>query len=54
MSKCQGSKKKARKAAFLERQAMRESRRQSQRRYIDARNSGNIEEMADAMGVKLR
>lgn len=54
MNKNLGSKKKARKAAFLDREAKRNSVKLKRSRYIDAINSGNIETMANAMGIKLK
>jgi len=49
-----GSKKKRRNAEFLQRQAKRAKSKEKRRRYIEAINSGNIEQMADAMGVRLK
>ena len=48
------SKKKKRREAWLKREAMRNQKRELNKRYNEAMRSGNIEEMAAAMGVKLK
>jgi len=50
----QGSKKKARKKLFLQRQARRNEAKKKHLEYIEALNSGDIEQMADVMGVRLK
>jgi hypothetical protein len=50
----QGSKKKARKMAFLLRQAEKADARLRKLKFNVAMGSNNIEEMADTMGVKLK
>jgi hypothetical protein len=50
----QGSKKKARKKAYFERETKRAGKRFDRLMYDKAMKSGNIEEMAKAMGVKLK
>ena len=50
----QGSKKKARKMAFALRQAEKADALLRKLKFNAALGSGNIEEMADAMGVKLK
>ncbi len=50
----QGSKKKARKVFFLKRQEKRNNLLEKQRKYDEAMNSGNLQTMADAMGIKLK
>jgi hypothetical protein len=49
----QGSKKKARKLAYENRQLKKFMEKQKRQHLQDAIDSGNIEEMASAMGVKL-
>lgn len=48
------SKKKKRREAWLKREAKRNQKRELNKRYNEAMRSGNIEEMAAAMGVKLK
>ena len=50
----QGSKKKARKKAYLERQERKQKDIEKRRIYYEAMNSGNIEQIADAMGIRLK
>lgn len=50
----QGSKKKARKENFLKRQQKRKDILEKQIKYNEAMNSGNLQTMADAMGIKLK
>jgi hypothetical protein len=47
----QGSKKKARKAGYLKRQAARIQKLGRNDKLV---GGGNIEEMAEAMGIKLK
>jgi hypothetical protein len=54
MNKNLGSKKKARKAAFQERQAKRDEAKNRRRRYIEVRDGGGIEALALAMGIRLK
>jgi hypothetical protein len=54
MNKNLGSKKKVRKAAYLERQAKKAAAREKNLKYIEAMKSGNVEQIADAMGVRLK
>jgi hypothetical protein len=50
----QGSKKKARRAAYIERQKNRERQSKLRCEYDEAMLSGNIEDMARVMGIKLK
>jgi len=50
----QGSKKKSRRKQFAERESKRRQDRLRSLKYTEAVNSGNIEEMANAMGIKLK
>jgi hypothetical protein len=50
----QGSKKKARKEAFLERRARRQERCDEIKRAKMPLESGDIEQLANAMGIKLK
>ena len=50
----QGSKKKARKAAFLKRQEKRKGEIDFQKRWLESVEKGNIEETAKLMGIRLR
>ena len=50
----QGSKKKARKAAYLERQKIRERKAKLRCEYDEAMSSGNMKDMARVMGIKLK
>jgi hypothetical protein len=50
----QGSKKKARKKAWLDRSSKRAGYKLDRIAYDKAIESGNIEDMAKAMGVKLK
>jgi hypothetical protein len=49
-----GSKKKKRYMRFLERENKRKQEKISQESYSKIMRTGNIEEMAKAMGIKLR
>lgn len=50
----QGSKKKARKKAFLTRKKIRDHEVKKQIRYQEAKSNGDIETMAALLGVKLK
>ena len=47
-------KKKKRRADFLTREAKRTKKKEADRKYSEEMDSGNIEKMATAMGVKLK
>lgn len=50
----QGSKKKARKAAYLKRKEKRQAEADMKMRFFGALSEGNIEETARLMGVRLK
>jgi hypothetical protein len=49
----QGSKKKARKAAYLKRMAIKQERIDKNKRIQDSVRAGNIEETARLLGIRL-
>ena len=48
------SKRKKRHADFLTREAKRAAKKEADKKHSEAMDSGNIEKMASAMGVKLK
>ena len=48
------SKRKKRHVAFLIREAKRTAKKEADKKYSEAMDSGDIEKMAAAMGVKLK
>jgi hypothetical protein len=50
----QGSKKKARKKAYLKRQAMKQARIDKAKMITDSIRAGNIDETARLLGIRLK
>ena len=48
------SKKKKRRAAFLVRETKRIERKEADKKHNEAMNTGDIEKMASAMGLKVK
>ncbi len=51
---CQGSKKKARKAAYEARKEKRAQKKRAREYFERVKNCGDIERMAACMGIKLK